>query len=182
MLRSIPGFSMKLRPACGAFAIAMLLVLAAGWLVRQGDAPPYALPLHATATQAGSNFVMATGLIDESVEGVFFLDKVTGMLQCWVTSKNTGAFNGKFGYTNVMANVGTKDEKNPQLLMMVGNYQPVGSNGKLASCLIYVLNDATGKFAVYSVPWNPVLHTKRDAPYVDSIVLVNTGMIREMRE
>lgn len=182
MLRSIPGFSTKLQPASTTFATSLLLVLALGWLLRQGDAPSFSQPLHATATQAGSNFVMATGLIDESVEGVFFLDKVTGMLQCWVTSKNTGAFNGKFGYTNVMANVGTKDEKNPQLLMMVGNYQPVGSNGKLASCLVYVLNDATGQFAVYTVPWNPSLHANRDAPYVDKMVLLNTGMIREMRD
>jgi hypothetical protein len=179
MLRSFPGFSTKLRPIVGAFAMGALLVLAIGWLLRQGDARSFSHALQATATQAGSNFVMATGPIDEAIEGVFFLDRVTGMLQCWVTSKNTGAFNGKFGYKNVLKDVGSTDEKNPQLLMMVGNYQPVGANGKLASCLVYVLNDTNGQFAVYSVPWNPMLHAKRPEPYVESMILVNTGMTRE---
>jgi hypothetical protein len=169
----------KLRPVAKAVAWGVLLVCAAGWLLRPGNDPSFSQPLHATATLAGPSFVMATGPIDEAIEGVFFLDRLTGMLQCWVTSKNTGAFNGKFWYANVLEDVDAKGEKNPQLLMMVGNYQPVGANGKLANCLVYVLNDTNGKFAVYNVPWNPMLHSKRAVPYVEPMRLLNIGIARE---
>lgn len=179
MQRILKGWSGKLSPTWSGFAGGAGLVLLLAILLRQGNSPTIAQPLHASATQVGTNFAMATGTIDEAVEGVFFLDRVTGGLQCWVLSKNTRNFVGKFGYTSVLNDVGAKDEKNPQLMLVTGNFQMVGGGGKLANCLVYVMNDSNGKFAVYSVPWNSMLHAKGPVPVVAPMTLVNTGMTRD---
>lgn len=145
---------------------------------RQSD---FVTSLNATATDNGSTFIMATGQIDEAVEGVFFLDRTVGTLQCWVLSKNNGRFVGKFGYMNVFQDIGAVGEKNPSILMTTGVYHSAGGAGpgaRPANCVVYVLNESTGQFAVYGVPWNAMMHGKA-APAVGAIALMNTGMTRD---
>ncbi len=73
--------------------------------------------LQASATHGGANLAIATGQIDESSEGFFALDFLTGDLKCWVYYPRQGAFGGMF-YTNVQAQLGMS--KNPEYLLITG--------------------------------------------------------------
>jgi hypothetical protein len=182
MARSFILTSPALRGACCALACGAVGMLAILSIFRQADPGPWAVPLHATATASGANFIMATGQIDDAVEGVFFLDRITGMLQCWVLNKNNGTFAAKFGYETVFKDVGVQPDMKADLLLTTGNYLFAGGGAggsKPANCVIYVLNDTTGQFAVYSIPWNPMLHAKKADAGVGPIVLLNTGMTRD---
>ena len=66
MSRIFSRFSSTVSATTWSFAIGLVVILALGWAFRQGDAPPFEQALHAATTQAGSNFVMATGQIDEA--------------------------------------------------------------------------------------------------------------------
>ena len=159
-----------------------LLLLAMTAMVRQDSDHDLVQSLHASATDSGSSFIMATGQIDESVEGVFFLDRTLGTLQCWVLNKNNGDFVAKLGYMNVFNDVGEMRDKNPTLLMTTGNYFAgggAGPGGRAANCMVYVLNENTGQFAVYGFPWNAMLHGKRGPAFVGPMRLVNKGMTRD---
>ncbi len=54
------------------------------------------IPLHATATQGLDKFAIATGLVDDSVEAVYFLDFLTGDLRAAVINPKNGKFNSFF--------------------------------------------------------------------------------------
>jgi len=180
MSHLVPRFATALQANRNTLLLAVLLVAVLVCLLRQDAGPPLSQSLHASATHSGPNFVMATGQIDDAVEGVFFLDRITGTLQCWVISKVNGKIAGRFGYANVLKDVGAIEDKNPHLLLTTGLYQMVGGaglGGRPANCLVYVLNDTTGQFAVYSLPWNTVLHQKPGI--VGALTLVNTGMTRD---
>ena len=72
-------------------------VLTAGVFGLQGT--PRA---HATATHGSDNFAIATGLVDDSIEALYFLDFLTGDLRAAVVSRRNGEFTGFFSY-NVLA-------------------------------------------------------------------------------
>src|SRR5688500_16615031 len=55
-----------------------------------------ALKLKAMASHGGDNFAIATGPVDDEVEGLFTLDFLTGDLQCFVPNPRTGAVGGWF--------------------------------------------------------------------------------------
>ena len=56
--------------------------------------------LRAAASDSSENFSMATGSVSDQAEGAFFLDTLTGDLQCIVPYARTGGFGGHFK-TNV---------------------------------------------------------------------------------
>lgn len=115
--------------------------------------PPQAL--HASATHGSSNFAIATGEIADGVEGVFFLDFLTGELQCHVpNARNPQAPGGLFKH-NVVADLGIERGKKPQYLMVTGRVAFRGG-GQLrpADCMVYVVDGNTGNFAAYILPWN----------------------------
>ena len=51
------------------------------------------IPLHATATHGLDKFAIATGLVDDSVEALYFLDFLTGDMRAAVINPKTGKFN-----------------------------------------------------------------------------------------
>ena len=51
------------------------------------------VPLHATATHGIDKFAIATGLVDNSVEALYFLDFLTGDMRAAVINPKTGKFN-----------------------------------------------------------------------------------------
>jgi hypothetical protein len=123
------------------------------------SSPQFVFPetaLHATATDSGENFSMATGAVADGIEGVFFLDFLTGELRCWVMNGRTGQMGGYFVH-NVIADLGVEQgRKNPRYLMVTG-MAPMsrGTTGYRSSdSLVYVADANTGNFAVYALPWN----------------------------
>jgi hypothetical protein len=99
---------------------------------------------------------MATGAIDDEMEGVFFLDFLTGELACVViASRKPNMINGVFK-TNVIKDLGVEADKKPDYLMVTGAATFVGQTGQQqpGRCVVYVLDQNTGNFAGYGFTWN----------------------------
>lgn len=127
--------------------------------------------LKASATHGTSTMAIATGPIDEDAEGIFFLDYITGDLQCWVYYPRTQAFGAKF-VTNVRGQLSSG--KNPEYLMVTGAAVARGtsSNARPALSLVYVMDVHEGTFATYTLPWNRALE---NAGQVQGGALVYVG-------
>jgi hypothetical protein len=110
--------------------------------------------LHATGNDTGASMSMATGLIDDGMEGVFFLDFVTGKLGCMVLNQR-GGLGGVFT-TDVIKDLALADGKKPAYLMVTGLATFTG-NQQVARSVVYVCDQNTGNFAVYALPWNRTL-------------------------
>jgi hypothetical protein len=109
--------------------------------------------LHATATDSGDTFAMATGQMYDGVEGVFFLDFLTGDLQCCVLDRRTGLVTGYYAH-NVINDLGIDpSRKNPRYLMVTG-FAPGQGGARRADSLLYVADANTGNFAIYAMPFN----------------------------
>ena len=135
-----------------------LLLLAGGYFARDLQRRP-ALPwaetaLHAATAVQNDAYAMATGPIDEDVEGLFVLNVLTGDLQCSVMSIRTGRFAGLFR-ANVMNDLQLDPAKRPAYLMTTGqiNFPRGPGAARPAYCIVYVLDTTSGNFAAYSLPW-----------------------------
>lgn len=121
------------------------------------DAALAELRLKAAASHSGETFAMATGLIDDGVEGLFCLDYITGDLSCFVVNPRTGTPGGVFR-TNVVADMTTSEKgKKPSFAMVTGLFQTRGGNygnTQIASSLVYVADVNSGTVAIYGMPWS----------------------------
>ncbi len=152
------GTQRRLWTGAGA-ALLLLSGLAIGLAINRGGAAvtwqfPETL-LHATATDSTDNFVVATGLIDTNLEGVFFLDTISGDLQCTVFNPRSASFNALFK-RNVTSDLQLEQDKRPKFLLVtgqisLGRFQ--GMPGQTAGCVAYVVEANSGRFAAYAVPW-----------------------------
>jgi hypothetical protein len=136
-------------------------------------------PLHAMATDSGETFSIATGLIADGVEGVFFLDYLTGVLQCWVVSGRTGLWTARY-YHNVIEDLGVEQGKKPKYLMVTGvaNMSRGSAAFRPADSLVYVADANTGRFAVYALPWNRNA-AAANAPQFSKMVFMGGGWVRD---
>ena len=140
--------------------------------------------LHATATDSGETFAMATGAIDGEIEGLFILDFLTGELQCFVLNSRTAKPSGWFK-RNVVADLGVDATKAPKYLMVTGgaNFRGSSGNARPAQCLCYVCDANTGNYAAYSFPWS---QTAANVAAVQAapMLLIASGKARnvELRE
>ena len=115
------------------------------------------LKLKAAASHGADTFAIATGLVDDEIEGLYTLDFVTGDLQCFVISPKSGGMAGRF-----MINVndprifGAKKGKKPNFLLTTGMMSSGASSGgaKLAASVCYVVDANTGDVAAFGFPWN----------------------------
>ena len=115
------------------------------------------VPLHATATQGLGNFAIATGLVDESVEGLYFLDFITGDLRCAVINPRTGMFNSLFTY-NVASDFAARGGPGKaKYLMVTGLANIPRGRVQFARSIVYVAEATTGEVAAYAIPWNSSL-------------------------
>ena len=116
-------------------------------------------PLHAVATDRNDTFAMATGLLDDEVEAVFFLDFLTGDLRATVLNR-LGQFNIFYEY-NVMQDLQIAPGKNPRFLMTTGvaDLQRRGGSMQFGRSVVYVAEVTTGNVAAYAVPWSTALRT-----------------------
>ena len=111
-------------------------------------------PMHAVATDHSENFTIATGALDDELEGVFFLDFLTGSLKAAVLSTSTGRFTSMYE-TNVMNDLGVNAAQNPKFLMVTGTagLRKTGANVQPGNSVVYVTEITTGRVAAYAVPW-----------------------------
>src|SRR5262245_29480948 len=124
--------------------------LAAGAVIGRWNSADSAgdLRLKAMAAQSNDNFAIATGVIDDEVEGLFTLDFLTGDLQCYVVNPRTGALGGWFK-TNVAKDLPPEGTKKPAYLLVTGTIQVQGTSGNArpAGSLCYVVDGNTGNAA-----------------------------------
>ena len=111
--------------------------------------------LHASATHGGTTMAIATGPIQEGVEGFFVLDFITGELTCSVLNPRTGQMGGAYR-ANVVADLGGEQGKQPQYLLVTGaaNFRTLGGNVTPAESVVYVADANTGRYVAYWLPWN----------------------------
>ena len=114
--------------------------------------------LHAAAAQSGDSMAVATGAIDEGVEGIFVLDFISGDLTCGVLNPRTGQLGGMFK-RNVVPDLGVAQGKQPKYLMTTGIFSAPagGSNTRPAQSIVYVADSTTGRYMGYTLPWNSQL-------------------------
>ena len=116
------------------------------------------IPLHAAATHGIDKFAIATGLVDNSVEALYFLDFLTGDMRAAVINPKNGKFNSFFT-RNIAADFGGAG-RNSGYLMVTGSVNmPRGANNfQYAQSIVYVAEASTGQVAAYTIPWNSTQH------------------------
>lgn len=119
---------------------------------------------------------VATGQVGRDSEGIFFLDFVTGDLQCLVYYPRTGTFGAHF-VTNVTQTLGAG--QNAKYLMITGQAIPQSqtAGAQPGASLVYVTNATTGVFAAYAVPWNATAESSGRAQ-AGTLVYAGGGAIR----
>lgn len=141
---------------------------------------PEGIPLEATASSNGENISVATGAIDENVEGVFVLDHLTGQLTCFVANPRNlgGVLNGQFK-TNVANDLGVAQGKKPDYVMTVGGVAAIRGGGaaRPADSIVYVADGSTGHVVGYSLPWMPT-KAKAGQPQGGALVKIMIGQAR----
>ena len=109
--------------------------------------------VNATATATSEKFTIATGTVSQESEGFFVLDHNSGLLTCNVVYPRLGRFGAQYS-TNVAEVLGTAG-KGGQYIMVTGSVDFPSNNANPAgSCMVYVMDSATGNFAAYYVPFN----------------------------
>ncbi|MCC6492111.1 MAG: hypothetical protein IT424_03715 [Pirellulales bacterium] len=131
----------------------------------------------ATATHGSDNFAIATGLVDDNVEALYFLDFLTGDLRAAIVNRRTAQFTAFFQH-NVLADFDTIGEQ-PKFLMVTGLASiPRGSGPtQIGKSLIYVAEASSGQVAAYALPYNSTLQAG-GAPQRGGFIKVAQGSFR----
>lgn len=113
----------------------------------------------ATATQGQDNFSIATGLIGSGMEGLYFLDYLTGDLRAVVLNQRTARFSGFFDY-NIQNDFNLTGSKNPKFLMVTGVVDVPRGRGptQIGSSAIYIAEATTGQVNAYAIEWSSTLY------------------------
>lgn len=137
-------------------------------------------PIMAAAASASDTMAVATGPISNDAEGIFFLDFLTGDLQCLVYYPRTGTFGARF-VANVAPQLGAGG-KNAQYIMVTGSARTNATAGgaRPGASLVYVTDSSRGLFAAYAIPWD---RTAEAAGRVQSgrMIYVGGGPIRNFQ-
>jgi hypothetical protein len=136
--------------------------------------------LHAAASHSSDTLAVATGYIDQGVEGIFVLDFISGYLTCGVLNPRSGQIAGLFR-RNVAADLGVVQGKQPKYLMVTGYFDAKGtvSNTRPALSLVYVADSTTGRYVGYMLPWNSqALNANR--PQIQNLVPIGGGSARNV--
>ncbi len=159
-----------------AFGLCLTAAVGGGfWLGSSRSTANSELPLpllKASTAASSSTMAVATGQISDNAEGIFFLDFITGDLQCLVYYPQMGAFGARY-YTNVLQQL-PGGGRNSQFLLVTGGAVSVGSSGgpRPGNSLVYVTDATSGMFAAYAVPWD---RTAESAHRMQSGPLVFAG-------
>jgi hypothetical protein len=140
-------------------SVVLLAFVAVGYMAGSRGWVPDATPVaHASppawiweSASGARQMSLATGRIEEGVEGVFALDHLTGDLFCWVLSPRDGTLS-RSPPINVAAFLGSEGEAD--FVMCTGWLDiRAGRTGgdRLADSVVYVGDGNTGKVAAFSV-------------------------------
>jgi hypothetical protein len=139
--------------ACLGLGLLAGLVLAGFWP---------SVPLHATATDKLDTFSMATGHVEDGVEGVYFLDHLTGELHAYVLGPTgRGNFGIQCHYFRDVSKDFDAGEK-AKYLMATG-LDDLARGGRANSiqpsrAVVYVAEVSTGTAIAYYLPYNVTSH------------------------
>jgi hypothetical protein len=153
--------------------VALGAALTAGW--HGVSSMPQA---HAVATHGADNFAIATGLIDEQVEALYFLDFLTGDLRGAVINRRNGTFTAYFQH-NVLADFpGITDQ--PRFLMVTGLTDLQRGRGatQIGRSLVYIAEATSGQIAAYALPFNSTLYAS-GATQSGTFVRIASGSFRD---
>lgn len=162
--------------SCAALAVGF-------WLGKSQPAAVEPLPqIFADAATATDSMAVATGPVSKDAEGIFFLDFLTGDLQCLVYYPRVGVFGARY-FANVQQQLG--GGKNSKYLLVTGQATTPASSGTVrpGGSLVYVTDVTSGRFAAYIVPFDTTLESRRQSQ-AGSLVPVAVGPIRnfELRD
>jgi hypothetical protein len=158
------GLSLSVAATCGT--------LAAWGYFEHGKVQLLERQLHALATHGADSMAIATGLIDEGVEGIFILDFITGELTCQVLNSRFGTLGGVFKQ-NVALDLGVEQGKQPKYLLVTGGLEirQNVSNIRPAKSIVYVADSNTGRYVAYMLPWNQQLANAGGAQAAPMVVI-----------
>ena len=114
-------------------------------------------PLHAVAVDRSGDLVMATGLMSDDLEGVFFLDSLTGELKGTVINPMVQPPTVGITYSrNVVTDLQSDVSKAPKFVMVTGlmPLRPLGGTNQFAQSVVYVAEVTSGKMACYGMQFN----------------------------
>lgn len=136
--------------------------------------------LEAMATHGADSMAIATGYIDEGVEGIFMLDFITGDLTCQVLNPRYGTLGGVFKQ-NVVLDLGVEQGKQPKYLLVTGGLEVKQniSNLRPAKSIVYVADSNTGHYVAYMLPWNQQIANAGGAQAAP-MVAVGRGTVRNI--
>jgi len=157
-----------------------------GVLLGQRGRPSATLPgwgdlqLKAAASHGSDTFAIATGHVDDDVEGLFTLDFLTGDLQCLVVNPRNGALGGWFK-TNVASVLSVEKGKKPSYLLVTGTINVAGGYGgqRPAASLCYVADANTGEVAAFSFPWAKAM-TSAGVAQANEMKLIGKWKVRNI--
>lgn len=136
--------------------IGLAIGVVAGILIERPTSPyaglPFEIPVHAAAAYSQDNYLIATGPVDAGLEGLFFLDALTGELKCAILNERTHEFMALYN-RKVLPDFG-KDVKNPRFMMVTGqanvNETSGGGSSRFADSVIYVVEVTSGQVGCYA--------------------------------
>lgn len=136
------------------------------------------IPIHAVGSSANEGYAIATGWLDDEMEGLFMLDTLTGDLTCHVLNQRTAKFGTLFG-ANVSAVMNLQQGKRPEFLLATGraNFPRGQGAARPAFSAVYVIETNSGNFAAYGVPWRRGASTL-GKPQLGELVLLDAGRAR----
>ena len=184
-----PGadFMSKKNWILGVFGVSALMLLAAGFTAagigiglswNQTDSSG-ALPVYADNASRGDNISMATGFIEEDTEGLFVLDHQTGLLQCWLLNRQTGAIGGIFS-ANAGKALQIDKASNADFVMTTGRIDFAGTQGnqRPGGSVCYVGDGNTGRVVGFGVQINVAALNARQQQ-AGELAVICQGVVRE---
>jgi hypothetical protein len=114
-------------------------------------------PLHAVAVDRSGDLVMATGPVSDDVEGVFFLDSLTGELKGTVVNPLIQPPVIGITYSrNVVSDLQIDISKQPKFVMVTGMMalRPGAGANQFAASVVYVAETTSGRMACYAMQFN----------------------------
>lgn len=138
------------------------------------------LPLRLAADSAsgGKTVSMATGSVFEGADGLFILDHMTGMLQCWILNPRTGDVGGIY-VVDVNAAMAL-DKGDPDFVMTTGDFFLKGRRGNMdfANTVCYIAEGKSGKAAGFSLSYD-ITGVKSGVVQQGEMRMVCSGPIRQ---
>jgi len=117
--------------------------------------------VHAMTAHGTDKKTMLTVPLDGGMEAVVTLDHVTGDMTGYVLNRVTGQFFIRYRF-NVTQHF---PQHQGAYLMAAGlaDFRGFQSNNRLASGVIYVSEETSGRVCAYAMPWNPQFATSNAA-------------------